>query len=87
MDLWQFAVLCAPVSGAKWLTYKSPHTSFRHAVYDGVRYLSNRTGAWAPIEAKNIDYDGVSEVLTRSQTVELVGEDSVRWLEKGGKKT
>lgn len=80
-DPWHFVFLCTP-DGTRWLTYKSPCTSFQNAAYDGVRYLSNLTGAWEPIESFYF-HDATAAILTHRQVVELVGKDPVRWLEKG----
>jgi len=78
----KFTLRMSP-DGSKLLTFE---LDTNDAHYEGQRALSNACGSWGPWDLGLWCKMGApGGHPTRRQAVELVGEDPVRWLEKGAK--
>lgn len=73
----QFTLRLAP-DGSKLLTFED-----NYGPYSDARALSNICGSWGSWDIHRARLGEPHGNPTRRQAVELVGEDPVRWLEKG----
>lgn len=77
----KFALRLSP-DGSKLLTFEDNYDTYNGRP-TSMRALSNLCGEWGPWDLGDAVLGVVSGYPTRRQAVELVGEDPVRWLEKG----